>query len=102
MDLSSNELAKTHGRSLVGEPVGCLIASLPPRLCARRPSSTGAHCRGAADISAVLRSALSIALLQEGLFSFEFPEKPGALMKFLEQLPPGAIKRQEIPEVDLV
>ena len=26
---------------------------------------------------------------EEGLFSFEFPEKPGALMKFLEQLPPG-------------
>ncbi|CAK9042477.1 unnamed protein product [Durusdinium trenchii] len=51
MDLSENELAKTHGRSLIG---------------GRAPTELTA---------------------EEGLFSFEFPEKPGALMKFLEQLP---------------
>lgn len=51
LDLSQNELAKTHGRSLIGG-------------------------RAPVELTA-----------EEGLFSFEFPEKPGALMKFLEQLP---------------
>ncbi|CAJ1352751.1 unnamed protein product [Effrenium voratum] len=51
LDLSQNELAKTHGRSLIG-------GRAPPELTS-----------------------------EEGLFSFEFPEKPGALMRFLEQLP---------------
>eukprot|EP00913_Durusdinium_trenchii_P033952 g31782.t1 len=51
MDLSENELAKTHGRSLIG---------------GRAPTELTA---------------------EEGSGDFEFPEKPGALMKFLEQLP---------------
>lgn len=51
LDLSQNELAKTHGKRLIGG-------------------------RAPVELTA-----------EEGLFSFEFPEKPGALMKFLEQLP---------------
>ena len=38
---------------------------------------------------ALLGPWVALSLCQEGLFSFEFPEKPGALMRFLEQLPPG-------------
>jgi len=50
-DLGNNELAKTHGRHLIG---------------GRAPSKQ---------------------TQDEVLFSFEFPEKPGSLLKFLEHLP---------------
>jgi len=53
LDISTNELAKVHGRNLVG---------------GRAPASLTE---------------------EEGLFRFEFPEKPGALLNFLENLPPG-------------
>ncbi|CAE7237972.1 ilvA [Symbiodinium natans] len=53
LDISQNELAKVHGRNLIG---------------GRAPS----HLTS-----------------EEGLFRFEFPEKPGALLNFLENLPPG-------------
>lgn len=53
LDISQNELAKVHGRNLIG---------------GRAP----AHLTS-----------------EEGLFRFEFPEKPGALLNFLENLPPG-------------
>mmetsp|Transcript_58332 Transcript_58332/g.103659 ORF Transcript_58332/g.103659 Transcript_58332/m.103659 type:complete len:568 (-) Transcript_58332:21-1724(-) len=51
IDLGENELAKTHGRHLIGG-------------------------RAPAQLTE-----------EEGLFSFEFPEKPGALLRFLENLP---------------
>ena len=51
MDLTQDELAKTHIRHMVGG-----------------------------------RSGLAEG---ERLFRFEFPERPGALMKFLTSLPPG-------------
>lgn len=51
LDLSNNELAKTHGKHLVGG----------------RAPATMTH--------------------EEALFCFEFPEKPGSLLQFLENLP---------------
>eukprot|EP00931_Biecheleriopsis_adriatica_P117617 TRINITY_DN93115_c0_g1_i1.p1 TRINITY_DN93115_c0_g1~~TRINITY_DN93115_c0_g1_i1.p1 ORF type:complete len:571 (-),score=116.88 TRINITY_DN93115_c0_g1_i1:220-1932(-) len=51
LHLDENELAKTHGRHLVGG-------------------------RAPAELTE-----------EEGLFSFEFPERPGALLRFLENLP---------------
>lgn len=51
VDISDNEVAKTHGRYLVGG------------------KSNGAH-----------------KTHKENLFQFEFPERPGALTKFLQQM----------------
>lgn len=51
LDLADNELAKTHGRHLVG-------GRAPAKLTA-----------------------------EEVLFRFEFPERPGSLLRFLEELP---------------
>lgn len=53
IDISENELAKTHGRYLVGG------------------KSTRANCN---------------KISKERLFRFEFPERPGALTKFLQTL----------------
>lgn len=56
VDISQNELAKTHGRYLIG-------GKLPEN----------------ADKN----------LLKERLFQFEFPERPGALTRFLQSLKPN-------------
>lgn len=59
LDLSDDEVAKGHMRHMVG---GHLPAARPPR------------ARGS---------------LRELLYRFEFPERPGALMKFLTSMDPG-------------
>lgn len=57
----------------------------------RWPCAGGAHHGGVECVMCanLQISGAAVSLCQEGLFSFEFPEKPGALMRFLEQLPPG-------------
>lgn len=103
MDLSDNELAKTHGRSLIGGMAYVMLMSYCYVIFVSM--STWPSCRGgrapvelttevwSVKDSCANRSDLGplcfLCRCQEGLFSFEFPEKPGALMRFLEQLPPG-------------
>lgn len=51
-------------------------------------------------VGAFARAAFAASRSQEGLFSFEFPEKPGALMKFLEQLPSGDVAENDDSDSD--
>jgi threonine dehydratase len=76
LDLSHNELAKLHLRHMVGGRLTSQTAG------ASRPSS--ATDRPAADRSTAEGSAAGQA--RELLYRFEFPEKPGALMAFVNAL----------------
>jgi threonine dehydratase len=76
LDLSQNELAKLHLRHMVGGRLTSQSAG------ASRPSS--ATDRPAADRSTAEGSAAGQA--RELLYRFEFPEKPGALMAFVNAL----------------
>lgn len=62
LDISDNELAKSHSRYLVG---------------------------GGSSSAAVRGRGSSGRVAHERVFRFEFPERPNALRKFLETLPSG-------------
>jgi threonine dehydratase len=81
LDLSHNELVKLHLRHMVGGRLTCQAGA-----DARPGSATDAP---AAALTAAERSAAELSTTgqaRELLYRFEFPEKPGALMAFVNAL----------------
>jgi threonine dehydratase len=82
LDLSHNELAKLHLRHMVGGRLTTSQAGVDARL-------VSANEAPAAAITAAERSAAELSTTgpaRELLYRFEFPEKPGALMAFVNAL----------------